>query len=240
MREFPGQGLFIELPTIFDSTTNELIASTTTFGEIIFGKPDLQQGLVSPFLIEPIDQKKVLVDNPVILKWSGRGLLQSFNLQLAEDSLFNSTILDTTTINSFVQKWILPTNLQLGTLYRIRVESIADSSLYDTSDTEFTIMNPLDIKNISSLIPNQFYLSQNYPNPFNPSTKISWQSPIAGNQTLKIYDVLGNEVETLVNEYKPAGSYEVEFNASSLSSGIYFYKLQAGEFIQTRKMILLK
>ena len=89
-------------------------------------------------------------------------------------------------------------------------------------------------------IPTEFILHQNYPNPFNPSTKISWQSPVSGHQSLKVYDVLGNEVATLVNEYKNAENYEVEFNATSLSSGIYFYKLQAGSFIQTKKMILIK
>ncbi len=69
-----------------------------------------------------------------------------------------------------------------------------------------------DVKKDFSEVPNKFSLSQNYPNPFNPSTKISWQSPVSGWQTLKVYDVLGNEVATLVNEYRSAGSYEVEFN----------------------------
>ena len=81
------------------------------------------------------------------------------------------------------------------------------------------------------------YLEQNYPNPFNPSTKISWQSPVSGWQTLKVYDVLGNEVATLVNEYRDAGSYEIEFNASKLSSGVYYYQLRAGSFVETKKMI---
>jgi len=89
-------------------------------------------------------------------------------------------------------------------------------------------------------IPDRFTLGQNFPNPFNPSTKISWQSPVDSWQTLKIYDVLGNEVATLVNEYKPAGVYEVQFDASQLSSGIYFYKLQAGNFVEIKKMVLLK
>jgi len=88
--------------------------------------------------------------------------------------------------------------------------------------------------------PQEFYLSQNFPNPFNPSTKIKWQSPVTGHQTLIVYDVLGNEVATLVNEEKPAGYYEVEFDASRLSSGIYFYKLTAGSFTATMKMILIK
>ena len=76
------------------------------------------------------------------------------------------------------------------------------------------------------VIPDKYSLSQNYPYPFNPSTKISWQSPVNSWQTLKVYDVLGNEVATLVNEEKAAGNYEVNWNASKLSSGIYFYKLK--------------
>jgi len=83
-------------------------------------------------------------------------------------------------------------------------------------------------------------LSQNYPNPFNPSTKISWQSPVGSWQTLKVYDILGKEVATLVNEEKPAGIFNVDFNASHLASGIYYYQLKVGGFIETKKMILLR
>ena len=103
----------------------------------------------------------------------------------------------------------------------------------------------------------EFRLEQNYPNPFNPNTVISYQLPVISNVTLKVYDILGNEIATLVNEEKPAGTYEVEFNSHSglsgirdLPSGIYFYQLlvsagrspdgKAGSFIQTKKMVLLK
>ena len=85
-----------------------------------------------------------------------------------------------------------------------------------------------------------YVLQQNYPNPFNPSTTIIYQIPELSFVTLKVYDVLGNEITSLVNEEKSAGSYEVEFNASELSSGIYFYQLKLGKSIQTRKMILTK
>jgi len=85
-----------------------------------------------------------------------------------------------------------------------------------------------------------YFLYQNYPNPFNPSTKINYQIPEISFVTIKVYDVLGNEITTLVNEEKPSGNYEVEFNASTLPSGIHFYKLQAGDFVETKKMILLK
>jgi|WetSurMetagenome_2_1015567.scaffolds.fasta_scaffold01309_3 hypothetical protein len=92
----------------------------------------------------------------------------------------------------------------------------------------------------SGNIPEEYHLSQNYPNPFNPSTKISWQSPVGGWQTLKIYDVLGNEVSTLVDEYKPAGNYEVEWNADDFPSGVYFYQLKTESYLETKKMILIK
>ncbi len=99
---------------------------------------------------------------------------------------------------------------------------------------------PVAVEVDTILVPNKFELSQNYPNPFNPSTKISWQSPVGSWQTLKVYDVLGNEVATLVNEEKPAGSYEVTFEASQFASGMYLYRLQAGSFVKTMKMILLR
>jgi predicted GH43/DUF377 family glycosyl hydrolase len=89
-------------------------------------------------------------------------------------------------------------------------------------------------------LPNQFELSQNYPNPFNPTTTINYQIPELSFVTLKVYGVLGNEIATLANEEKPIGSYEVEFNATALPSGIYFYRLQAGSFVETKKMVLIK
>ncbi len=98
----------------------------------------------------------------------------------------------------------------------------------------------VDLENENNKLPTEFSLKQNYPNPFNPITHISWQAPISGWQTLKIYDVLGNEVATLVDEYGNAGNYEIDFNASNLPSGIYFYKLNTGNYTDTKKLILLK
>jgi hypothetical protein len=85
-----------------------------------------------------------------------------------------------------------------------------------------------------------YKLEQNYPNPFNPFTTINYSIPSSSYVTLKVYDVLGNEVNTKVNEYKSAGKYEVNFNASALPSGVYFYRLSVADFIQTKKMILIK
>ncbi|NWG28524.1 MAG: T9SS type A sorting domain-containing protein [Ignavibacteriaceae bacterium] len=102
------------------------------------------------------------------------------------------------------------------------------------------VSDPSDVFIETNTTPTEFILYQNYPNPFNPSTIISWQSPVGSHQVLKVFDVLGNEVATLVDEYKEAGNYEVYFNAASLSSGVYFYRLNAGDYVKTMKMVLLK
>ncbi len=98
----------------------------------------------------------------------------------------------------------------------------------------------LNVVSVDVAMPKKFALEQNYPNPFNPNTIISWQSPVGSHQTLKVYDILGNEVATLVDEYREAGRYNVEFDASNLSSGVYLYKLQVGDFVQVRKLIFNK
>ncbi len=100
------------------------------------------------------------------------------------------------------------------------------------------VMSATDVSD--NAIKLDFVLMQNYTNPFNPSTSIRYSIPKTSLVNLKVYDVLGKEVATLVNEEKPMGTYQINFDASSLASGIYFYKIQAGNFVQTKKMILLK
>jgi len=90
------------------------------------------------------------------------------------------------------------------------------------------------------IAPSSFSLAQNYPNPFNPNTNISYQLPASAFVSLKVYDVLGNEVATLVNEEQKAGVYSINFNAQRLSSGVYYYQLKDENNIQTKKMILTK
>ena len=87
---------------------------------------------------------------------------------------------------------------------------------------------------------NNYSLSQNYPNPFNPATTIMFSLPVSAQVTLKVYDVLGREAASLVDSYKEAGSHSIKFDASNLTSGIYFYQLKAGEYIETKKLILQK
>jgi len=129
---------------------------------------------------------------------------------------------------------------------------------YDTSNSVHQALKWFgiftDVNETGIAPPTEFILAQNYPNPFNPGTVISYKLPVSGKVILKVYDILGREVITLVNEEKPAGKYEVEFNAEGLASGIYFYQLkvtpilpggrqdgeQAGYYIETKKMVLLR
>jgi hypothetical protein len=97
-----------------------------------------------------------------------------------------------------------------------------------------------DVETTQLGLPQNFQLQQNYPNPFNPSTSITFVLPHAANITLKVFDVLGREVATLINGYMTAGAHETTFDASRLSSGVYLYTLTSGDFTQTKKMSLLK
>ena len=125
---------------------------------------------------------------------------------------------------SFTDENLLPANYS----YRLKqVDFDGTSELSDVIKVE--VSTPLD-----------YSLSQNYPNPFNPSTTISYSIPADGYVTLKVYDVLGNEVASLVDEQKQSGTFDVHFNASALSSGVYYYTLKAGEFTSTKKLVLMK
>jgi hypothetical protein len=93
---------------------------------------------------------------------------------------------------------------------------------------------------ISEIVAKEYLLSQNYPNPFNPTTTIKYSIPEFSFVSIKIYDVLGSEIAAIVNEEKPTGNYELSWNAANLSSGVYFYQLKVGNYVETKKMILLR
>ena len=98
----------------------------------------------------------------------------------------------------------------------------------------------MNVKLISSNTPDNYNLFQNFPNPFNPTTIIRYDIKTKGDVELKVFDLLGREITTLVNENQTPGTYEVVFDATSLPSGVYFYQLKAGDFIETKKMVVLK
>ncbi|MBK9096983.1 MAG: Omp28-related outer membrane protein [bacterium] len=119
------------------------------------------------------------------------------------------------------------------------IQSAGSKTVYQSDTISYDELTVTNVENDNSS-PSEFELNQNYPNSFNPSTTISWQSPVGSWQTLIVFDLLGREVETLVDEFKPAGSYEVEWNAYGLPSGIYFYRLNADNYSNTKKLILLR
>ena len=134
------------------------------------------------------------------------------------------------------------TSVPFGTVRSVFVDSdgniylVTDAGLYKTLSISITSF--YNTKN--PILPSDIYLSQNFPNPFNPTTMISYKIPVNSQVSLKIYDVLGKEVVTLVNEVKEAGTYSAQFDGAKLSSGVYFYTLQAGKFIETKKLLLTK
>ena len=120
-------------------------------------------------------------------------------------------------------------DVQAGS-YKYRLKQVDLDGTYEYSDE-------IEVEVIAL---SEFTLEQNYPNPFNPSTSISYSISEIEFVTLKVYDVLGNEITTLVDEEKPIGIYDVIFDATRLPSGVYFYRLQAGDFVETKKMVLMK
>lgn len=130
----------------------------------------------------------------------------------------------------------------IDTIITFQGDTIVISDFQGSKPDMGSIESPftLSIKTNENEILGHFILYHNYPNPFNPSTKIKYSIPQTSNVVIKVFDILGNEIATLVNKEKSAGTFDVEFNASGLPSGIYFYRLQAGRYVETRKMVLLK
>jgi hypothetical protein len=139
-----------------------------------------------------------------------------------------------------------PYQVQYKTKLLSAGEHLIEAVAYDTSGNAAkyaaNVIMPVatSVEKTNKNIPNMYVLNQNYPNPFNPSTSINYQLPVTGHVTLKVYDIIGREVASLVDEVKAAGNYNIKFNGSALSSGVYFYRLRSGAFVETKKLILMK
>jgi len=160
-------------------------------------------------------------------------------IELSEDNGSNwSTIIESTP-NTGSYSWIVSAT-DSSDQCLIRITNVDDGSIVDISDGVFTIDILTGVEEIETGIPSEFNISQNYPNPFNPVTLIKYQVPETGLVSIKVYDLIGREIAVLVNEVKQPGNYQVSFNGENLASGVYFYKMTAGEFSSVRKMNLLK
>ncbi len=165
-------------------------------------------------------------------------------IELYKGGLFYTTIIDTTPSNGFYL-WTIDNGVQNGSDYKIKVTSLGSNNDFDLSDSDFTITNPNEIEGILNQTPKTYTLMQNYPNPFNPSTSIVYGLPQPGQVRIVLFNALGQQVKVIFDGYKDAGYHKLLFNASALSSGIYFYRIQADSpsgksFVETKKMILLK
>jgi hypothetical protein len=180
---------------------------------------------VNTTLHGPIDCKKFLVSWNVSANIFGNWI----DLLTTKDTLWIAPG------NEFwiVQEHVPTNHVVLPAIFGIDPISIPGLKTYDP---EIIIVSVED----EQVIPTEISLEQNYPNPFNPSTSIQYTISDRQFVSLKVYDIIGNEVATMVNSEKPAGVYEVEWNASDVPSGVYFYQLKTGSFVQTKKMLLLK
>jgi Arylsulfotransferase (ASST)/Bacterial Ig-like domain/Kre9/KNH-like N-terminal Ig-like domain/Secretion system C-terminal sorting domain len=330
---------FYPLATNFDPGKNQLTVITSTFGDYAFGIPQNIDSAYSPVAISPKDKEIVNGEDPVKLMWGTRGIVNSYQLQVSSDSLFNTTLVDKDTITStsftlsslvnnkkyfwrlrtnnpagisswstpysfstaspFITvtypngnetlindstyiirwqdnlsdtvnielikkgntvntidsgivsatnsyKWTVPSLLSPDSTYKIRITSKNNSSVFGISTNYFTISNKITGITNRNLIVKKYELYQNFPNPFNPSTSIKYS--IASNSYIKIviYNMIGQRIETLVNSFKEAGTYNINWDAGNLASGIYFYTINAiskdngKNFYSVKKMILLK
>jgi len=185
-------------------------------------------------LISPAHASTVSSINPLFV-WSSAALATSYRLQLSTSAQMTSLVKDTTVTDTTC----VVRNLLVNKTYFWRV---AAKNQYGTSlwSTVKGFKTPLNSDVNDKYTPKEYGLQQNYPNPFNPSTVISYSLKESGKVQLKIYNILGNEVACLVNQYKQAGKYSSEFNASKLASGVYFYKISINGFSDTKKMTVIK
>ncbi|MCW8995839.1 MAG: T9SS type A sorting domain-containing protein, partial [Psychromonas sp.] len=185
----------------------------TTWSDISSNLPDAP---VDAFAVDPVEPSRLYLGNDV-------GMYVSFN--------------------SGQSWWVLGEGLPVLPIGDIEIHPATRELVAGTyGRSMYKIDLNLIPSNIESSEPvvSGFNLEQNYPNPFNPSTKIKYTITQTSNVVIKVFDILGNDITTLVNEEKPAGNYEVDFKATDLASGIYLYKLITNEFSETKKMILLK
>ena len=200
----------------------------------------LRTYIASPLPPEIISPNIVLdVERNPVLKWHSSKTATSYRVQISTNSVFATVDKDTTVADTLCQMKMLAAN----TRYYWRVSGSNDKGTSDYSVTASFITGDRIVSvNQSEEIQERFSLSQNYPNPFNPNTIIEYQIPKFSNVQLKIFDSLGREIATLVNQYKEPGKYNVEFSVqnSELPSGIYFFNLRADNFSATKKFLLLK
>ena len=187
-----------------------------------------------PILIAPPNNSELQDPTPTF-EWSAVSGADHYTIQLSRSSSFSSIYSSHAT---GLTTWTPTTNLPMNGPFYWRVYAYAGGSGPYSTVWTFSIVNTTSVDDPETI--KEFNLSHNYPNPFNPSTKIKYAVPQSSQVIIKVFDIIGNEIETVVNEQKNKGNYELTWYAGNLPSGIYLYQLRADSFVQTRKMVLMK
>jgi hypothetical protein len=233
---------------IFDSRNFDMVAKYTTAGPVKAINYDLE--LVS---LVAHETDKYVIKNIELKNFSSESKINQLVVNLVAKNSEEVTILNSGIAfgnlghgeSRLRDAGIAFEVHQKGHEPELVIEISSNNTVYWSQAIVFDPVGVEDAENV----PIEFALNQNYPNPFNPSTTIKYQIPSytvipsgveGGNVSLKVYDILGRELATLVNENQKPGYYEVEFDASAYATGIYIYELQAGEFLETRKMLMIK
>jgi len=195
--------------------------------------------LSPPALLYPVDSAVNVPVNPTF-DWSDVGGAINYRLQISTVQNFSSVLFSVSGLTNSgytLSSGILTTCTKF--YWRVKAFITGDSSQW-SAVRSFTTTCPPGVKRISTEIPTEYKLYNNYPNPFNPSTNIRYQITNNKFTTLKIFDILGREVKTLVSEFQKTGTYEIKFSLDGFENGVYFYRLQSGGFIDTKKMLMIK
>ncbi|MBX7045998.1 MAG: T9SS type A sorting domain-containing protein [Ignavibacteria bacterium] len=214
----------------YRSASNEFYVIASTYGRGFWVRPEL-----TPLPVELSTFTSNVKENDVILNWSTVQELNNKGFEIERNSSGTGWkkigfVNGNGTTNNPQSYSFIDNELASGS-YLYRIKQIDYNGNYKYYDLRNEIMIG---------VPNKFVLEQNYPNPFNPNTVISYQLSVAGFVSLKVYDISGREVSSLVNDVKEAGYYSVQFDAKNLSSGTYFYKLSTDKFVEVKKMVVVK
>jgi hypothetical protein len=235
MYSFPGDWMYTvnKIPSIDGNFSYEMLAGTRD------GKVVCFSGGTVAVPVELTSFSGYAASAKVFLNWSTATETNNSGFEIERASSLTSPVQEDWESIGFVQG--------SGTTTELRFYSYIDENVstgnysYRLKQIDYNGASAYsDVIEIEVSTPNQYSLEQNYPNPFNPSTTISYSLPVASQVELAVYNSLGENVKQLLNETKEAGHYSVELNAESLPSGVYFYRLQAGDFVQVKKMMLLK
>jgi hypothetical protein len=230
-------------PTVYDRySAVDIVNDTTLF--MLIRKPNGNLANLYLCKVQPTDKPYFLNKVNAIIywnqfEWKNYIPCSSNEFQLSNSSNFSNIIYDTTIVNDHYLFANLYKYCINNSQYYCRIRGANSGNYTQWSSTYNFSFNLTAIKD-NKVNENSFELAQNYPNPFNPSTTINYTLAREGNVKLTIYSSVGCKVATIVNDYKPAGNYSIQFNAGSLASGIYLYRLESGFNTVTKKFILIK